>query len=93
MKRIAIATLWMTLTLTGAPGSAGADGDAQDGGSLIGTVQELDPPARTFTIGDSEFYVPPTISGLGHVKPGMIVSVEFQEVDDGFVATSIRPMD
>ena len=93
MKRIAIATLWMTLTLTGAPGSAGADGDAQDGGSLIGTVQELDPPARTFTIGDNEFYVPPTISGLGHVKPGMIIQVGFHEVDERFVATSIRSMD
>ncbi len=93
MKQLAIATLWTTLILSGAPWPASADGDAQEGGSLIGTVQELDPPARTFTIGKNEFYVPPTVDGLGDVMPGRIVSVEFDEVDDRFVATSIRRME
>ncbi len=92
LKRSAIASLLMLL-IGMSPLPVSAEGDTQSGGAVFGAVDALDPPARTFTIGHHEFYVPPTISGLEQVEPGMIVSVEFDEVGGQRVVRSIRTMD
>jgi hypothetical protein len=94
MKRSWIATALTVVALGMGPLPVWAEGDSDESrGTTVGRVNELDAAARTFRVGDVDYYVPPGVLGLGHMSVGSVVSVEYEEGEDHRVASTIQAMD
>ena len=58
--------------------------------TIVGRVSAVDVTNRTVKFTKRLYHVPPDVPGLNSILPGEVVTLEYNEVDDGFIVFRIH---